>query len=134
MFKLIKIVGEKSSIPEITTMPIDKNASFYLNTIAFLENGMLRTTRENYESAIYCPIEYVKAGTKDTIKCFKVTSNMLFETGYGGVSPDEFKVGDGLCLYDNMSLDFAEGNDVYIESLKHLYTRDMFVIRFNIKN
>ena len=130
MFKYIKTIGGRSSVPEILTMPINTEEYHTAHTIGFLRNGVLNTTRETYVEPLYALIETVKPHTKSTIKCFRITEDMLFETGFGRVDYEILIPGESFGIESNSWIDYSSGGEVCLEQSNEAMTRDKVVIRF----
>lgn len=110
MFKLVKINGSKTNVPEITTFKIDGSASYKAGAIYFINNGTLSTEQAFSYDIKFIPIETIPENSgKTIIHGFIVNSDMVFETEICSLS-DSVQVGDliSACFNDPDSITHVE--------------------------
>ena len=105
MFKLIKIIGNGSSVPEITTVaapstPVKKGILYYLS------EGVPSVSR-NELCTKFIPIETLPQGHKKTkVHGYIVTHDMIFEVDTDGDFSSKY-VGDGVTFSVDLNNDMG---------------------------
>ena len=96
MFKLTKIIGARTNVPEPTYINIDGKTPYNANCYYFFAEGQIATYPVNDDDLKFIPLETVPANSgKTKLLGYFVTSSMIFETEIYG-DHNAVKVGDTL--------------------------------------
>lgn len=88
MFKLIKMIGTRTNVPEMTKVKIDPEISYREGCVYYIVYGKLATSYNETSDLLFIPIESIPAGSDKThITGFIVTDDMVFETTIEGDLP-----------------------------------------------
>ena len=127
MFKLIKIVGARTNVPEPVSLHIDGVEEYFAGSCYFYTEGIVSNYLAKEDDIKFVPLESVpKNSGKTKITGYFVNENMVFETEIYG-DHTAVKVGDTLLGYvnddNNISAVAAEtGYDVKLLSLDEAAT------------
>ena len=111
MFKLVKINGSKSNVPEITTFNIDGTTPYKAGALYFINDGTLSTEQAFTHDIKFIPIESIPENSgKTIIRGYIVNADMVFEAGVCSLS-DSIQVGDliSVCFDDPEAITHLEG-------------------------
>ena len=97
MFKLIKINGARTNVPDIITIETDGVAEYRAGCVYFLSEGSLGMEALSEDELKFIPIENVKANSgQKFVRGYMVNADMIFETEiYGDFNT--VGIGDKLC-------------------------------------
>ena len=119
MFKLIKIVGARTNVPEPVYLECDGVTPYKKGAAYYVFSGMIATIpseNENTPDIKFIPLETLERNSGKKKVCgFFVNENMIFEADLNGDASD-ISVGDCLCFYpdtegENTAVDSAIGFD-----------------------
>ncbi len=82
MFKLVKIMGANSNVPEPIRLYVDQSNNLMAGCIYYIDNNGIIAEPENWFAPMVCAIEDVyhsEAGLASGL-CYFVTPQMIFET------------------------------------------------------
>ena len=81
MFKLIKMIGTRTNVPELTKAKIDPEVSYREGCVYYIVSGVLSTSYNDSTDIIFIPVESIPKGSEKThITGFIATDDMVFET------------------------------------------------------
>ena len=83
MFKLVKIIGSGTNQPEPIRIPTGPSVSYKANCAYTIIDGFLADLTEDTPPT-HIAIETVAADSKDTILCYRILDNMIFEVPVKG--------------------------------------------------
>ena len=133
MFKLIKITGARTNVPEPVTLSIDGAASYTAGCLYFLGDNQLSSTPFSSNDLKFIPLESVSENSgKTEIRGYFVTANMVFETdAYNNFN--SIKVGNMLAGYLNSNeeicgADSMEGEDIMVLSTDEVRTKQKILV------
>jgi hypothetical protein len=110
MFKLVKIRGARTSIPEIVSYNIDQFSSYEAGAFYYISNDTVSTDFTYEHDLKFIPIETIpKNSGRTTVRGFIVTPEMVFETKICNYQGD---VGLGDLL---STCDHADVSSVHVE-------------------
>ena len=119
MFKLIKILGAGSNVPEPIKIPIDGVRSYEKGFLFFLVDGQLTTTYSDKSDRRVILLESIPENSgRKFVWGYYVTDNMLFEVDL--CNPGYFPVGTSMCFHEDDiekgvdNLDDCAGDDALI--------------------
>ena len=99
MFKLIKINGARTNVPEPITFNASSDQTYLAGALYFLSEGSVSTSPASDIDLKFIPLETVEAGSGKTTVCgYIVTENMVFETDVYN-DQTKAKVGSTLSAY-----------------------------------
>ena len=114
-FKLVKILGSQTNAPEMTlNIPCgtDEAKTWGEGTALCVDGGVLKPTAQAMSADFMVMKTTTTRSAQDTIPCFKVTQNMVFEASVGALSAD-FKIGYRPMLMSGNSLYNASAGATY---------------------
>ena len=92
MFRLRKIIGGRTNVPEIQSIPIHTESSHKENSLEYLVNGKLYTTNIEGRGTRYICLETCGVQSKERAAAYKITPDMVFEASFEGI-PSAMLVG-----------------------------------------
>lgn len=95
MFKLIKIVNSGVNVPEIIKLPKSSSLNIKMGSALTLSGGYASMCTAT-ASPTHIAAENADT-TKDSVSCYEVNSNMLFETVFSA-APTSLTLGDKVTL------------------------------------
>lgn len=133
MFKLVKITGARTNVPEPTILTIDGNSTFLAGAIYYVNEDTVSTSPASEVDLKFIPLETVKAGSgKKKICGYIVTANMVFETDlYNDLT--KAKVGNTLLAYADddghlTGVDSEPGYDAMLLSKDEANTKNKVLV------
>ncbi len=85
MFKLIKILGGRTNVPEIISLRAEEYTEYRANCVYYLAEGIVNTTCYSGSDPIFIPIENIAADDhKPYVRGYFVSEEMIFETNMAG--------------------------------------------------
>ena len=133
MFKLVKIIGARTNVPEPTYVNIDGTSSYLAGCFYYFTEGKIATYALSEDDLKFIPLETVPENSgKKQIFGYFVTENMVFETDIYG---DYTAVQEGNTLLarfdekDNFyAVDADVGYDVKLLSMAEASTRKKVLV------
>ena len=133
MFKLIKIAGARTNVPEPVTLTIDGTTSYTAGCIYYIGDSQLSNTPFTSYDLKFIPLESVaKNSGKTKISGYIITENMVFETdAYNDYT--SIKVGNMLAGYLNSDnemcgADSIEGLDMIVLNTDEARTKHKILV------
>ena len=124
MFKLIKIMGAGSNVPEPIKFPIDGVRSYNKGYLFSVVDGRLTTLNDNKMNRRFIVLESIPENSgRDFIWGYYVTDNMVFEVDL--CNPEYYPVGTSMMFHEDDldlgidNLDNATGDDALIIEENH---------------
>lgn len=80
MFKLVKILGANSNVPELIRVPMSDVNNLYVGHMYYVDNGKVMSIRDHDYAQLICSMQeiYLEDGAQNAL-CFLVTPEMVFE-------------------------------------------------------
>ena len=78
MFKLIRIENSGTHQPEPIRIPIHSSLNVRMGG-AYILNGDILTAADRYKTPTHVALESAKPGEKDSVLCYRINENMIFE-------------------------------------------------------
>ena len=128
MFKLVKIIGARTNVPEPTYVNIDPEREYLAGCFYYFTEGKITTYPVSQDDLKFIPLETLPANSEKTkIFGYFVTENMVFETDILG-DYTAVKIGNTLLAHydenDNICAVEAEvGYDIKLLSMDEADTR-----------
>jgi hypothetical protein len=126
MFKLVKILGSRTNVPDICEIPIDGVAKCMKDCPYYLVDGALTAIATNTkERLVFIPIEDIPANSgRKKVKGYYVTPDMIFEAQYSE-DPALSCLGETASYFTdneaNIGVGTIEGSDLKIVNIDSLY-------------
>ncbi|MBE6644630.1 MAG: hypothetical protein E7612_04530 [Ruminococcaceae bacterium] len=133
MFKLIKITGARTNVPETVSAKIDGTTAYSAGCVYYLGDGQLSKSPLTSYDLKFIALESVAENSgKTKISGYLVTDNMVFETDvYNDVN--SIKVGNMLAGYlntdgDVIGADSIEGLDAVVLNADEARTKHKILV------
>ena len=128
MFKLVKINGARTNVPEPIILNTDGNTAYLAGAVYYINENTISTSALSDVDLKFIPLETVAANSgKNTLYGYIVTENMVFEADiYNDYT--KAKVGNTLLAYaDNdgnlIGVDSSSGYDAMLLSKDEAKTK-----------
>ena len=133
MFKLVKINGARTNVPETITFAVKNTENYLTGCLYYVNNDYVSSTPSSEDDLKFIPLETVKAGSgKKKICGYVVTDNMVFETDiYNDYT--SAKVGSALLAYTDddghlVGVDSESGYDAMLLSKDEAKSRKKVLV------
>ena len=121
MFKLVKINGARTNVPEPIILNIDGTTPYLAGCVYYLAEGTISTSPSSESDLKFIPLETIAENSeKNKLSGYIVNENMIFETDiYNNFN--NAKVGNALAIYSDdagnlIGVDSSAGYDAMLIS------------------
>lgn len=135
MFNVVKIISSGSNVPDCQRMLTNASENYKVGSALILSAGRLvnatATSKPQYIAA-----ESAEAGTRQTLVCYPVTPNMIFEVPVSGV-PASVKAGTKITLSvnggfaDKVGTSTTDGVATVVDTRGAMKNGDKILVKFD---
>ncbi len=138
MFKLVKIIGGRHNLPEITTVETAPYTEFNKGSLYYLSSYGLSTTRSELTDPAFISLESLPlSDKKQKIKGYYVLPEMVFETDVYDSTSQPIRVGQTLYAYmyaetgEVVGARDTSGSDLIVYSVEKYKSKNKIWVKVN---
>ena len=129
MFRLRKIIGSRTNVPEIHTLPADTDSVHKENCVEYLVNGKLNPVNIENKGARYVCLESCQIPSKPNLPAYKITPDMVFEADFNG-DPAAIVLGGKYSTDTSGTVTSTPGEEVVILDSREAESKGTVMVSF----